>query len=145
MPDPATNSLIIFGTAQEFQNIKNILKDLDMIPRQVLMEFLVAEVTLADDLRFGVEYELRRRVSAPDIIGTVTPPAPRVGLLGTLWSLRPFTIPLLWVNALDAASADGDRDEDGCVIDFCARFGSTIGPRFFGVKEKGVALTVRSV
>lgn len=61
VPDPATNSLIIFGTAQEFQNIKNILKSLDIIPRQVLMDVMVAEVTLADDLRFGVEYEVRRK------------------------------------------------------------------------------------
>jgi general secretion pathway protein D len=61
VPDPATNSLIIYGTAQEFQNIKNILRDLDIIPRQVLLDVLVAEVTLADDLRFGVEYEARRR------------------------------------------------------------------------------------
>lgn len=30
MPDPATNSLIIYGTAQEFQNIKNILKEFDI-------------------------------------------------------------------------------------------------------------------
>jgi general secretion pathway protein D len=61
VPDPATNSLIIYGTAQEFQNIKNILKELDLMPRQVLMDVMVAEVTLADDLRFGVEYEIRRR------------------------------------------------------------------------------------
>ena len=43
--DPATNSLIIYGTAQEFQNIKNILKELDAVPRQVLLDVLVAEVT----------------------------------------------------------------------------------------------------
>ena len=61
VPDPATNSLIIYGTAQEFQNIKNILKELDIMPRQVLLDVLIAEVTLADDLRFGVEYEIRRR------------------------------------------------------------------------------------
>ncbi|MBI2359494.1 MAG: hypothetical protein HYV04_11445 [Deltaproteobacteria bacterium] len=61
VPDPVTNSLIIYGTAQEFQNIKNILKELDIMPRQVLMDVLVAEVTLADDLKFGVEYEILRR------------------------------------------------------------------------------------
>src|SRR5690242_1183874 len=36
--DPATNSLIVYGTVQEFQNVKNILKDLDAIPRQVLLD-----------------------------------------------------------------------------------------------------------
>jgi len=61
VPDPATNSLIIYGTAQEFQNIKNILKELDIIPRQVLLDVLVAEVTLADNDKFGLEYEILRK------------------------------------------------------------------------------------
>lgn len=61
VPDPATNSLIIYGTAQEFQNIKNILKELDIIPRQVLLDVLVAEVTLADKEKFGLEYEILRK------------------------------------------------------------------------------------
>lgn len=87
VPDPATNSLIIYGTAQEFQNIKNILKDLDIIPRQVLLDVLVAEVTLADDLRFGVEYEIKRRGSSVGQIGTIKSddvPLPLGGLFGTL-------------------------------------------------------------
>ncbi|HSE85194.1 MAG TPA: type II secretion system secretin GspD [Candidatus Binatia bacterium] len=57
--DPATNSLIIYGTAQEFQNIKNILKELDAVPRQVLLDVLVAEVTLDDSERLGLDYEIR--------------------------------------------------------------------------------------
>jgi Flp pilus assembly secretin CpaC len=58
--DPSTNSLIIYGTAQEYQNVKNILKELDAIPRQVLLDVMVAEVTLTDDESFGVAYELFR-------------------------------------------------------------------------------------
>jgi len=58
--DPATNSLVIYGTAQEYQNIKNILKELDAIPRQVLLDVLVAEVTLTDGESFGVAYEIWR-------------------------------------------------------------------------------------
>ncbi len=57
--DPATNSLIIYGTAQEFQNIRNILKDLDAVPRQVLLDVMIAEVTLDDREDFGVDYEIR--------------------------------------------------------------------------------------
>ncbi len=59
--DPSTNSLIIYGTVQEFQNIKMILKDLDAIPRQVLLDVLVAEVTLTDNQSLGVDYEILRR------------------------------------------------------------------------------------
>ncbi len=56
--DPATNSLIVYGTAQEFQNVKNILKDLDIVPRQVLLDVLIAEVTLKNSENFGIEYEI---------------------------------------------------------------------------------------
>src|SRR5437868_3289373 len=59
--DPATNSLIVYGTAQEFQNVKNILKDLDIVPRQVLLDVLIAEVTLTDSQSLGVDYEILRR------------------------------------------------------------------------------------
>ena len=68
VPDPGTNSLIIYGTVQEFQNIKNILKELDIIPRQVLMDVMVAEVTLTGSEAFGVEYELFRKYN-PSIFG----------------------------------------------------------------------------
>lgn len=56
--DPATNSLVVYGTAQEFQNIKNILKDLDAIPRQVLLDVFIAEVSLQDIESLGVDYEI---------------------------------------------------------------------------------------
>ncbi|MBI2533462.1 MAG: hypothetical protein HYW03_14800, partial [Deltaproteobacteria bacterium] len=59
--DPATNSLIIFGTAQEFQNVKNILKELDAVPRQVLIEAMVLQVDLSDSESLGVDYEILRR------------------------------------------------------------------------------------
>jgi len=59
--DPATNSLIVYGTAQEFQNIKNILKDLDAVPRQVLLDVLIAEVTLKEGESLGVDYEILKK------------------------------------------------------------------------------------
>ena len=66
--DPATNSLIIFGTVQEFQNIKAILKELDQIPRQVLLDVLIAEVHLNDFQSLGFEYELFSKFK-PEIFG----------------------------------------------------------------------------
>jgi len=61
VPDPATNSLIIYGTVQEFQNIKNILRELDAIPRQVLIEAMVLQVDLSDTESFGVDVEILRK------------------------------------------------------------------------------------
>lgn len=97
--DPATNSLIIFGTAQEFQNIKNILKQIDIIPRQVLMEVLVAEVTLKDDLDFGIEYAIRRRAEAR---GVLTDDLRSQGaLLGTLPSKFPTGLSAIITSGQD--------------------------------------------
>lgn len=59
--DPATNSLIIYGTVQEFQNIKSILRDLDAVPRQVLIEATILQVDLSDAESFGIDYEILRR------------------------------------------------------------------------------------
>jgi general secretion pathway protein D len=87
--DPATNSLIIYGTAQEFQNIKNILKELDAVPRQVLMDVSVIEVTLTDDLRFGVDYEILRRPGDVRILGRTFDS--RGGLLGGAIPALPAT------------------------------------------------------
>jgi len=56
--DPATNSLVVFGTAQEFQNIKNILRELDAVPRQVLLDVFIAEVTLKEHESLGVDYQI---------------------------------------------------------------------------------------
>ena len=61
VPDPATNSLIIYGTVQEFQNIKNILKELDAIPRQVLIEAMILQVDLNDTESLGLDIEIMRR------------------------------------------------------------------------------------
>jgi len=61
--DPATNSLIIYGTAQEFQNIKNILKELDQIPRQVLIDAVILQVDLGNGETFGVFYEILRKAT----------------------------------------------------------------------------------
>ena len=66
--DPATNSLVIYGTVQEFQNIKTILKDLDIVPRQVLLDVLIVEVTLMNTETFGIEYEIFSKQN-PSIFG----------------------------------------------------------------------------
>ena len=56
--EPDTNSLVILATAREHAAITEALDSLDVVPRQVLMEVLVAEVTLTDDFEFGLEYAL---------------------------------------------------------------------------------------
>jgi len=59
--DVTTNTLIIYGTSQEFQNIKQILRDLDIPPRQVVLECLIAEVKLTDNNSLGFDYQILRQ------------------------------------------------------------------------------------
>lgn len=50
------NSLLILATPSEFSVIESALKRLDTQPRQVLIEASLAEVTLTDELRYGVQW-----------------------------------------------------------------------------------------
>lgn len=58
-PDDVNNALIITGSAQEYAPIEAALQKLDIAPLQVLIEATVAEVTLNDELRFGLQYFFR--------------------------------------------------------------------------------------
>ncbi len=59
VPDEATNALLILATPNEFGVIDNALKRLDQPPRQVLIEASLAEVTLNDEIKFGVEWAFK--------------------------------------------------------------------------------------
>lgn len=55
-PEEETNSLLIYATADEYTDIIAALDKLDIVPLQVLIEGVVAEVLLTDDLRYGVQW-----------------------------------------------------------------------------------------
>ena len=54
--DEISNSLIILATPRDYDKIRDVLIKLDVIPRQVLIEAIIAEITLNDNLQFGIEY-----------------------------------------------------------------------------------------
>jgi type II secretion system protein D len=58
-PEVVTNSLIISATPRYFEDIKRIVTELDRRPPRVVIQVLLAEVTLADDDQFGVEWGLQ--------------------------------------------------------------------------------------
>ena len=61
--DETRNALIIYATPQRFNAIESMLKRLDIMPSQVLIEAIVAEVILTDSLQFGVEWYLKNETS----------------------------------------------------------------------------------
>ena len=54
------NSLIIQGTEADYQFLEQTIKQLDVLPRQVLIEARIYSVELKNDLSFGVSAFLRR-------------------------------------------------------------------------------------
>ena len=54
--DVENNALLISTTAREFERIEMILRQLDVLPTQVLLEAVIAEVTLDDELKLGVRW-----------------------------------------------------------------------------------------
>ncbi|MEY3201231.1 MAG: hypothetical protein RIR70_781 [Pseudomonadota bacterium] len=50
------NSLLIYSTDAEYKLIQDALARLDVMPRQVMIEAILAEVSLNDELRYGVQW-----------------------------------------------------------------------------------------
>ncbi|MBI4269761.1 MAG: type II secretion system secretin GspD [Candidatus Rokubacteria bacterium] len=57
--DEVTNAIIVTTYPRNWQEIEATIKQLDKMPRQVLIEVLVAEITLNDDSRLGIDWALR--------------------------------------------------------------------------------------
>ncbi len=62
VPEPVGNSLIISATPRYFDEIRQLVEDLDQQPPQVLIQVLIAEVSLGNAREFGVELGLQDSV-----------------------------------------------------------------------------------
>ena len=54
--DHASNSILIWATGREYELISEVLNKVDISPLQVLIEGTVLELTLQDNLRYGLKY-----------------------------------------------------------------------------------------
>ena len=59
IPDETTNSIIVTTYPRVWTEVESIIKKLDRMPRQVLIEVLAAEVTLDDSTRLGMQWALQ--------------------------------------------------------------------------------------
>jgi general secretion pathway protein D len=58
IPDQENNALLILATPQEYEMIESTLRQLDIVPLQVLVQASLFEVTLNDELDYGVRWFL---------------------------------------------------------------------------------------
>ena len=59
--DEENNALLIRANPRDYRRILRILERLDVLPTQILLEAVIAEVSLTDDLRFGVKWYFRHK------------------------------------------------------------------------------------
>ncbi|HEY7366093.1 MAG TPA: type II secretion system secretin GspD [Methylomirabilota bacterium] len=71
--DETTNSVIVTTFPRNWEEIEATIKQLDRSPRQVLIEVLVAEITLTDDLRLGIDWAIKMG-SLRLVQSTISPP-----------------------------------------------------------------------
>jgi general secretion pathway protein D len=72
VPNPFDNTILVQGTPQEWDQIRRLVDQLDISPRQVLIDAKIYEVDLTGDFSLGVESYLQQKgaSNASGITGT---------------------------------------------------------------------------
>jgi general secretion pathway protein D len=58
--DETNNAILILAKKSEYDSIRKVMKELDTLPLQVLIEVSIVEVTLTDELSYGLEWYLKK-------------------------------------------------------------------------------------
>ena len=67
------NALLVYATPNEYAVIEGMLRKIDIIPLQVLIEATIAEVTLNDNLSYGTQFFLGHQVAGTLSFGNAAP------------------------------------------------------------------------
>jgi general secretion pathway protein D len=86
-PNPANNTLVIRATPKEYRRIQAMLRQIDAPAVQVMINTTIAEVSLNDELRYGVQAYLKGKDMAGGFFGqsegslTLSPKLPGMNFL----------------------------------------------------------------
>lgn len=59
--DETNNAIIVKANPMDYAKIKRVIEEIDILPRAVLIEMLIAEITLNDETQYGVEWFLKNK------------------------------------------------------------------------------------
>ena len=68
VPNPYDNTIIVQGTPQHWEQIRHLMEQLDIAPRQVQIDAKIYEVDLTGDFSSGVEAFLQKKGAASTVI-----------------------------------------------------------------------------
>jgi len=79
--DEATNSLLIRSTARDYRQLLTTINQLDVVPLQVMVNAVIAQITLTNATRFGVDWSriANSTAVAPISTDTATAFVPNLG------------------------------------------------------------------
>ena len=58
--DDTNNSLLIIAKGKDYKRLLRLMARIDTVPNQVMLETIIAEVTLTDELKFGLKWMFQR-------------------------------------------------------------------------------------
>jgi general secretion pathway protein D len=61
IPNNQNNAVLVYGTPEETETAEAMLRKIDVLPLQVQIEAVIAEVTLNDDLKYGTQFFFKSR------------------------------------------------------------------------------------
>ena len=82
--DDIINSVIVLATPEDYETIKETIAKIDIAPRQVVIEGVIASIIMQDELTLGLAYSLNVHINA----GNVSLGGPLGLNAGTLQSLQ---------------------------------------------------------
>ena len=59
IPNPENNAILVYATGEEEATVEAMLHKIDILPLQVRIDVIIAEVDLNDQLRYGTEFYFR--------------------------------------------------------------------------------------
>ncbi len=74
--DDAKNTLVIMASPSDYKRLIRVIHALDVQPGQVFIEAMIAEVTLNDNLNFGVQWFFQHRTSSVGLSNVAATPSP---------------------------------------------------------------------
>jgi general secretion pathway protein D len=69
--DDVRNALVVLATPNDYKMVKATIEKLDVVPLQVLIEASIIEVTLTDELNYGVEWFFKNTIDGKIGRGTL--------------------------------------------------------------------------
>jgi general secretion pathway protein D len=69
IPDETTNSIVIFAPPEDYELIAETIRKIDIAPRQVSIEGLIVDITLTDNLSFGLSWSMNSNAGNAGLAG----------------------------------------------------------------------------